>query len=292
MRVCRCGYFPSGADEKLTWQVVRFFAVPIILVLAGGTPSVCRAYLMDAFDARVADYGTLEIEVQPAGYFLVDSEGLQHYLVAPSIILYLGFAERLDLVVASRGFLLLNEVEGLQAYHSRESAVSLRWLLLEGAYNDGEGPSLAIQTGVLLPNFGVDPTQSVGAQVGALFAQTTDMGTVHVNQWISRTAWESWDLFVPVAYEGPGDWPVRPLVEVWLDYDTHPELGGTLLSLLLGAYVDLSETLTVGAGVRHANWSGEYSELEVRLSLWWQLPIWESEPSVSDDTLAARLFPG
>lgn len=229
-----------------------------------------HAYLADAYDARVADHGVLELEIQPLGYYMFDEQGAEHFLVTPSLIAYLGFAEDLDFVLASRGYLRVSE--GAQRYHSRESSAYLRWLVREGAYNDATGPSLEIMAGALLPNLEQDG-ETLGASLGMLLSWTLAGGTIHANLFGNRTAWETWDLFAVVAYEGPIDWTFRPYVEAWLDED---EDYGLAVSGLVGAYCDVSDTATLGAGARYARGDG-YSEVEIRASIWFQLPLWDPE---------------
>ncbi len=249
---------------------MRWVALLVTLLIT----SEAHAYLADSYDGRVADHGTLELEIQPIGYYTADEEGRQDWLVTPSVILYLGFAERFDVLLASRGYLRIGG-EGSSRYHTRESAAYLRCLLLEGTYNeiDGvEGPSFEVMAGALFPNL-EQQDETIGASLGLVMTWSVDWGTIHANTFGNRTAWETWDAFFVVAYEGPLDWSVRPLIETWLDYDD----GYVLASGLAGMYFDLSDTATGGLGIRHARGEG-YNETEIRASLWWQLPpLWEPE---------------
>ena len=223
---------------------------------------------MDANDARTLDSGALELELQPIGYYQVLSEEHEHHLVSPSLMLYLGLAPGLDFIFLSRGFFLTDDLPEM-SYRTWESTVAFRFLLLPGRYSTegGEGPSIVTQVGVMIPNLnGVG--EYPGAQVGLLLAQQWDAGTLHANAWLTYTTWRSTDVFLAAAMEGPPDWDVRPLVEVWFDYDT---TYGGLLSGLVGLYLDATEHLTFEVGARIAAWE-EYSELEVRASMWIELP--------------------
>jgi hypothetical protein len=260
-------------------------AGPGPLALAIGTcslllaPSPARAHLMDAFDARTLDPGTLELEVQPVGYFAVPSEDA-HYLVTPSLAAYVGIVDRVDLVLLSRGYASLDDPAAPARYHTRESMVTARLLLREGTYStDGaSGPSLALIGGALLPNAGV--REHVGATLGFLFSQQWDAGTLHGNPTGSYTPWGTWDVFVPVAFEGPPEWSVRPLAEVWLDQDGD----FTTVSAGAGVYVDFSDTSNLGVGARYARGEGGYDEVEIRASFWWELSsLWGD----GDDSEAA-----
>lgn len=249
-------------------------ALGLASVLA--VPAPARAYLMDANDARTLDPGTLELELQPIGYFQVLGEEEEHHLVAPSLMLYLGLAERVDLIFLSRGFATLDDVPPSARYRTWESTIALRWLLVDGRYSTegAEGPSLVLQTGLMLPNVGAQ--ERPGAQLGMLLGQQWDAGTLHANVYATYTSWDSFALFVAVAMEGPPEWPLRPLVEVWYDHDTYY---GDLLSGLVGFYADAMDALTLEIGARVGAWA-EYAELEIRVSMWMELPrAWgEDEP--------------
>jgi hypothetical protein len=180
-------------------------------------------------------------------------------------------------VVLLRGYARAGGAEVMPPYHSRETAIDVRWLLVPGTYGTydggGDGPSLAVMGGLLPPNLGWDPSETLGAHAGVLFSwQWPEAGTVHANVWGARTPWRSWDLFVVLGYEGPAEWSVRPVVETWWDHDTSEERGGDLPSVLAGVNVDLAETLILGFGGRYAAWEG-YREVEARMSLWTEIDL-------------------
>lgn len=239
---------------------------------------------MDANDARTLDAGTLEIEFQPIGYYQVFGEEAEHQLVAPSLMLYLGLTGQVDLIFLSRGFLSLDDVPSSQRYRTWESTVALRWLLLPGRYStEGiEGPAIALQTGVMLPNVSAD--ERVGAQIGLLLSQQWDAGTLHANVFATYTTWDAFDLFVAVAMEGPPEWSIRPLVEVWYDHDTYY---GDLLSAVLGFYADVAEEASLELGARVGAWE-DYTELEIRISMWLELPrVWGEDDAEEEGDPAA-----
>ncbi|MDQ3035316.1 MAG: hypothetical protein M3Y87_23125 [Myxococcota bacterium] len=265
-----------------TFVRARGLLVLIAACAVGLLPARAQAYLMDANDARTLDPGALEMEVQPLGYFHVLTEdGDEHSLVAPSLMLYLGIDRGVDLIFLTRGFFLVDEVPDATRYRTWESTIALRVQLVPGRYStDGiDGPSLVLQAGVMLPNVS-GQGEHPGAQLGLLLGQQWDAGTLHANVFATYTTWNSFDLFVAVAMEGPPDWSVRPLVEVWYDHDT---FYGELLSGLVGLYVDANEHLTLELGGRIGAWDG-YTELEARLSMWCSLPnVWGGAPEADTD---------
>lgn len=269
---------------------VRAGLLVVAACVATLLPARAEAYLMDANDARTLDPGALEMEVQPIGYFHVLTEdGEEHSLVAPSLMLYLGIDRGVDLIFLTRGFFVVDdEVPAAERYRTWESTIALRVQLVPGRYStDGiDGPSLVLQTGVMLPNVS-GQGEHPGAQLGLLLGQQWDAGTLHANVFATYTTWNSLDLFLAVAMEGPPDWSVRPLVEVWYDHDTYY---GELLSGLVGLYVDATEHLTLELGGRIGGWDG-YTELEARVSMWCSLPnVWggEAEPEAEDAPDGAR----
>lgn len=252
----------------------------IVATLAWGlVPAAAHAYLIDLNDARVADYGSLEVELQPIGYWQTLLGDEEYVLIAPSMQLYLGFADGWDLIFLTRGFALLNDVPDQSRYSLAEQTVLFRTVLRDGAYSDeeAEGPSLVLQSGLLLP--GVEDEPGFGASIALLFAQAGELGTLHLNAWINRTRQRTFNLFLSAAIEGPPDWSVRPTVEVYYDYD---EDEGSTLSGLLGAVADLSDDFSLEAGVRVGGFE-DWLELEVRVAAWWAWELFDSNPAEDVD---------
>lgn len=231
--------------------------------LAWLVASPAQAYLIDLNDARVVALGTMELELQPAGYFQTLIGPEEHYLIAPSAQYYIGLAEDWDVLYLTRGYVLLDDDPEQSPYALAEQFVALRRVLVNGHYNDDElqGPSLAVQMGMFLP--GIEAETGVGASVALLFAWRGDPGTIHANVWINYTQDETFDVFTSVVAEGPTAWPVRPTVEVYLDVDD----GEPYVSGLVGALWEVSDEFALQGGVRVGGWE-DYADLEVRLSSW------------------------
>lgn len=237
-------------------------------------PSSAMAYLMDANDAKVVDPGTLEFELQPVGYYNVLSEPDAHYLIAPSLMGYVGITADADFIFLTRGYVYLGEDPEETRYRTWESMVGFRFLLARGRYSTegAEGPSIVLQAQLMVPNLegqydGVREQPGAGAAI--LLGQTWDVGTLHANVWSTLTTWRSYELFVAAAMEGPPDWSVRPLVEVTYVHDTYY---GDLLSGTVGTYIDANDDLSFELGARLGGWE-DYAELEVRVSMWIDAPL-------------------
>ncbi len=239
---------------------------------------------MDANDAKVISPGTLEFELQPVGYYQVLSEELGHYLVAPSLMGYVGITEDADFIYLTRGFALLDDDPEQVRYRTWENQIAFRFLVVRGRYSTegAEGPSLVVQPALMVPNFDAEG-EIPGFSLAILLAQQWDAGTLHANVWATRTTWQSFELFLAAAMEGPPDWDVRPLVEVTYVYDTEY---GHVLSGTAGSYFDIGDDFTWELGARLGGWE-EYAEVEVRVSMWIDAPLappsWHPEEASDDD---------
>jgi hypothetical protein len=252
-------------------RIARFAPSTIVAVVAlGFAPARGAAYLIDANDARVVDHGTVELELQPAGYLQTLIGDEVQYLVAPSAQIHWGFGDGWDVLLLTRGFGVLGGGVGESPYSLAEQMVAFRAMLRDGRYSDedAEGPSLTLQVGALLP--GVEAEPGVGATAALLFAQQWDEGTLHLNAWANLTQARIFNLFLAAVVEGPGAWPVRPTVEVFFDVDD----GEPYLSGLLGAVGDVDDAFSIQAGARVGGWEG-YLELEVRVSSWIYWEVWD-----------------
>lgn len=241
--------------------------------------SDAQAYLIETNDARVAPHGTFELELQPIGYYQLVVGDESYELIAPSTQLYLGIAPGWDVLYLTRGFGLIQGDPAQGAYTMADQMFAFRAMLVRGAYSDEgfDGPSLTLQMGVLLP--GVDAEPGFGANLALLFAQKWDAGTLHLNAWVNLTRDRTLNVFLTSAIEGPEAWPVRPVVEVWIDLvlDGEPMLSG-----LLGAVVDVTDDFALQGGVRMGGWE-DWLDLEVRLSAYWTVEVWNPNPGADDD---------
>lgn len=249
------------------------------------TPSSASAYLMDANDARVIEPGTLEFELQPIGYYQILSEPNEHYLVVPSLMAYIGLTDRADIIFLTRGFLYLDDQPpdyGQPRYRTYEMQIGFRLLVLEGAYSTDciDGPSIVIQPQLLVPNIEA-PGEVPGFSLAVLLAQQwEEFGTIHANVWGNRTANETWGTFLSIAYEGPPNWEVRPLLELehWFEADYDENGDFHMVSGVAGVYIDVGDDFTWELGGRLGGWQ-DYVEVEARISMWFDVPL---HPTLSD----------
>ena len=114
-------------------------AVLVALSLMAASAPVLAFRPFDGTDAAVADPGTIEIEIGPAGYL---REGSERTLIAPATRLNYGFAKGWEAVLEGQA------VHGLSAGPRRSSlmgdAVSLKGMLREESLQRKPGPSVAM----------------------------------------------------------------------------------------------------------------------------------------------------
>ena len=116
-------------------------AVCIAMTLA--VPGAAMAYRpFVSTDAAVADPRELEIEL---GAVTVAHSGRENTFTAPSVVLNYGFLEQFELVAEGR----LQEGATTELV---EPALSVKAVLREGVLQEKEGPSLAVEAGMLLPS--------------------------------------------------------------------------------------------------------------------------------------------
>jgi hypothetical protein len=257
----RSGTFfsPQCRAADVVQGAVRLAALFVLAALPA------RAYRpFDGTDAAVADKGDLEVELGPIGYL---REAGERFLVTPAVIVNLGVLNGTEIVLESRHRLLLG-ASG-QSARSRlvDSALSLKQVLRNGELQDATGPSIAAEVGLLLPAWHEDP--GVGASAALIVSRRTPWATLHLNGAVAVRQSQNVVLFGSAIVEGPEEWRIRPVGEVFVQ----PELGvATTLSALIGAIWPVSKRLSLDAGLRIAREAGE-SVVEARLGLTFDVSV-------------------
>jgi hypothetical protein len=220
------------------------------------TPEALAYRPFDGTDAAVADPGDIEVEFGPAGYL---REGSERTLIAPAARFNYGFANGWEAVIEGQA------AHGLSGDARRSSlignAASLKGVLHEGSLQDKPGPSVATEFGLLLP--GINDEPGVGGSVAGIVSQQWPWATVHLNVVAAVTRQQHGDVFVGAIVEGPREWPVRPVAEVFHERDFGRL---TTASGLIGAIWQVRETLSFDAGLRRAR-VNDHTLDEVRAGL-------------------------
>ena len=125
-------------------------------------------------------------------------------------------------------------------------------MLREGSLQEKPGPSIATEFGVLLP--GINDQHGTGAVLNGIVSQRWDWGTTHLNVQVELTRQQHVDYFLDTIVEGPHDWVVRPVTEVFYESDVSLFRTG---SALVGAIWQAQDNIAVDFGLRGARINGQ-----------------------------------
>jgi opacity protein-like surface antigen len=206
--------------------------------------SAAQAYRpFDGTDAAVAQTGEVEIELGPVGYL---RDGADRTLFAPNVRINYGFTPGWE--AALEGILAHGLTADIPGTRLVESDALLKTLLREGSLQEKSGPSIATEFGVLLP--GINDEHGTGAVLNGIISQRWDWGTVHLNTQIELTREQHADYFLDTIIEGPHDWLVRPVAEIFYERDVDQF---RTRSALIGAIWQVQDNIAVDFGLRGAH---------------------------------------
>lgn len=140
---------------------------------------------------------------------------------------------------------------GLSAETGRASLVGndilVKTVLREGTLQDKAGPSIAIEFGPLLP--GINGEDGTGATFTAIVSQQWSWMIVHFNVEPTLTRDQHAELFLDTIIEGPHEWTVRPVAELFYDrvFGLARETSG-----LIGAIWQIRENVALDVAFRAA----------------------------------------
>jgi len=221
----------------------------------------------DGTDADVAELGSFELEMGPAHFY---AQGDRNYLIAPATVLNFGIFRNTELVIDMQNFVALGAVPtGDPRVQLLDTDVLVKHVFREGILQGKTGLSIAAEGGPLVPE--INGTDAFGASLDVILSYRWDWGTVHFNEWGEYTREHTADLWSGVIVEGPHEWILRPVMEMYYERDF--TINQTE-SLLVGAIWTLKESFVLDAGVRGARVGAE-NAAEVRLGFTWALPMWE-----------------
>ena len=201
----------------------------------------------DGTDAAVAETGEIEIELGPVEYLRA---GAERTLLAPDLRINYGFIPGWE--ASLEGKLTHGLTQGVPGTSLVESQALLKVVLREGSLQEKPGPSIATEFGVLLP--GINDQHGTGAVLNGIVSQRWDWGTTHLNVQVELTRQQHVDYFLDTIVEGPHDWVVRPVTEVFYESDVSLFRTG---SALLGAIWQVQDNIAVDFGLRGARINGQ-----------------------------------
>jgi len=232
----------------------------LLCAAAFGSPVQARAQLLDLSDATVARAGRLEVELQPVGSQTTWEAGDRTDEIVATVNTVFGIGGGWDVTYTGRGPVEIGAPESAVL----DASLLARVMIVEGGYSLGEGdldrPSVALQWGAYLPVVGGDPT--FAPSIGVLLSQMIGPWSVHLHLELILSRERRARLFTVGQVLGPEAWPVRPVLEGWVDHDSARTLG----SVLVGAIVPAGDALALQPGLR-LGLGDEAVQLEGRLVL-------------------------
>ncbi len=224
IRCPRASVFLSGAVK---WIAGLFIAI---------VPRLALAYRpFDGTDGDTAELNTIELEIGP----LQGSLGQGSTTYEPGFVFNYGFSTGYELVVDVDGVLPVGSARAQPGHSDVASGTSavisdvlVKHLVRAGVLQDLSGPSIAIETGVLLPNLPVDAPDNAGWSFALIGSERLGPVTVHLNLETQYNPNRTVSAFASTILEGPEDWRVRPVLEALVARDGD---SGRELSLLAGA---------------------------------------------------------
>ncbi len=245
-------------------HVVRVLAFTLVLGM-GGEAWAYRPF--DGTDADVADLHEFELEFGPAGYRKEDHE---HVLIAPRYILNYGVAADTELVLGGRGVLSFDHrtPDGVSRYAHDEGEFFVKNILRRGVLQGRPGPSVALEAGALMPTVGREP--GVGTSAGTIVSFRNEYGSLHLNGVFQLTRDKhDRDLFTSAIVEGPIDWRIRPVMELFWERNFAAE---TRYSALGGAIWEVNDGIAIDAALR-GGFVDDETVFEARAGLTWTVPV-------------------
>jgi hypothetical protein len=241
---------------------VRCANASLILLGVGSCVGPAFAYRpFDGTDAAVAAPGEIEVELQPAG--IQHEQGTQT-LIAPWTVVNIGLSEGWEAVFEGRGETPLSPLGPTELI---DAGAFLKHVVVPGSLQGKDGPSVATEFGVLLPDSTGD--SGPGVSWATIVSQRWDWGTVHFNMETALMRDHHADVFVGTIIEGPSKWKVRPVAEFFYE----KEFGqAETVSGLVGLIWQVSDKLSFDAAFRHALTNG-HPVNEVRAGLTFAFPL-------------------
>jgi hypothetical protein len=234
-------FTPRFGASKRGARRLRKAIVVLGLLMHTNTALAYRPF--DSTDADVAHAGEAEIEFGPFHYL---REGTSRFVQVPAVVANFGLTGERELVIEGRHEVALDPAPDQPRSALVDNAVSIKQVLRNGVLQDAPGPSVATEYGVLLPSTDGGGT---GFSVAGIVSQRGSAGSVHLNGALMRTREHEPGVFLGTILEGPFEWPVRPVAEIFTQRVTDSPRTD---SLLVGAIWRARDGLSFDVGVRSA----------------------------------------
>ena len=243
--------------------VDRRYLSRLLLVLFATAAVPAFAYRpFDGMDAAVAEEGVFELE---AGVGQVRVDHVDSISV-PALVFNYGLPYDTEIVLEGK----YNRELGMSSGNPNslgDNALSIKHVFRRGTLQDGEGPSVAVECAVLLPE--LNGASGTGGECAGIVSNKWEALALHLNAGLGQTREHTNLRTLSLIAEGPDTWKVRPVAEGLVEREGG---GAWLNSILAGVIYQQSETLAVDVAFRHAA-SSEGPINEFRLGLTWSIPI-------------------
>lgn len=263
---------PGGEDaaRRRAGLQARVLCVAIAVLASATLARPALAYRpFDGTDADVAGLGELELELGPAHYF---RQGHADSLIVPAVVLNVGVVERVELVADFKNFVSIDGSDtGLRRLHPRDSDVLIKVVLRRGLLQAETGPSVALESGVLLPT--ADAQHGFGAQANTIISFGSRETAIHLNESIADSRDQRLELFSSAIVEIQRAATVHPVAELFIDSVVGR---GIEYSALAGAIWAAAPDWVFDVAIRAARADGQPT-LEVRLGFTWTTPVWRAD---------------
>jgi hypothetical protein len=220
--------------------------IPPALAVAGVLFAARRAEAyrpFDQTDGDTAELDTIELEIGATQVALVDG----HLVAVPTGVFNYGFSKGWELVI--------------------DLDVLVKHVLRAGCLQDRTGPSIALETGPLLPTV-PQLDDEAGWSADLILSQTLGPIIVHANELVEATRDRQFLYTTGAIVEGPRAWTVRPVGEAYIGAQD----GAEITSVLAGAIWTASEHVAVDAAVRHDR-EGAVIGNELRIGVTWVIQL-------------------
>ncbi|HWA75371.1 MAG TPA: hypothetical protein VG937_23700 [Polyangiaceae bacterium] len=256
----------AAARFKVRGWLIRVVGGTLLALASCTCTHSASAYRpFDGTDAAVADVGSLELELGPAQFY---GRAGTRYLIAPAAVLILGVLPNLEVVVEGAQRIVSHGPDDEERMRLLDTQALLKGILRQGALQGKSGPSVAVETGVLVPE--VRGVSGFGAQVNLIESHRYRLGVLHLNEGAELTRAGQWVLVGSAIFEASPTLVFRPVAEILAER----EFGaGSAYSVLFGAIWSASEALSVDGGVRRV-WEDDARVAEVRFGFSWGVPVW------------------
>jgi hypothetical protein len=198
---------------RLPDSAAAYVALVIVCAIASGRVFAYRPF--DSTDADVAKRGEFELELGPIGSL---RDGGTRYWVAPAVVVNFGIRDDLELVLQAQRQQLRDGAPDVSAVSVVNTGAFIKQVLRRGALQDGDGPSVATEYGVLLPTVNDEP--GAGFSWAGIVSQRSRYGTAHFNAELAYTRAHKPGGFLGTILEGPYEWATRSVVEMTAEQES------------------------------------------------------------------------